>query len=293
MTRPARRYRSMYALIDRFVRERQPPFAESTRGTYRTVLAAFIRRNKVQHLAQLEPGLLKKWVFDDAVAPRTQGVRRAAMSSWCRWMVDEGVLRDNPLARVPVPKTPATNPRALTHDEAAQVMAAARDRSVEDELIFSLMLQEGLRSGEVRAVTLNDVDFGRRTLLVHGKGDKERLLPLSEQTIDVLRRYLAVEGWVRGRLIRTRRTRQPISRQAFTARTRDVFVASGVKEAAYDGKSAHAARHTFATDVYETSGFDVRVVQQALGHESLHTTQAYLRKVSVRELAEAMAGRRY
>jgi integrase/recombinase XerC len=153
------------------------------------------------------------------------------------------------------------------------------------------MVQEGLRCCEVANLQLADIDFIDRTARVVGKGGHERLLPLTEETWNVLERYLDEQPLTAGPLIRSYRTSGGLRADTISGLVGGVDVRRRIKRWARDGISAHALRHSAATNMLR-SGAHLRDVQAALGHASPSSTQRYLPTV-VNDLRTAMGGRRY
>jgi len=289
------------ALIDRFIDERRPPYAKDSATTIRGMLRQFCKESGCRAVGDLTVEALTEWVHDPTKSPAYRRSRFSAARSFSSFLVQHGYLVRNLGWEIPAPKVPRRVPRPLTHAEASQLMATARavdsdSRSalgVSNQLIVSLMCQEGLRAIEVRRLEVADVDFESATITVVGKGSHERLLPLSQQSLRLLRTHLAATGASWGPVLTKRGSHEPLTKSAMNHRTMALFERAGVKGGPRDGKSGHAMRATAATDVYEKSGHDVRAVQEMLGHQSLATTEAYLRKASVHRLREAMAGRSY
>lgn len=159
-------------------------------------------------------------------------------------------------------------------------------------LVLLLMLQEGLRRREVAGLTLGDIDMAERTMLVVGKGNHERVLPISSETWAALTAYLAGERIVGGPLIRSAKDhRSPVQPATIGRLVSALMLAAGVKQRPYDGRSGHSCRHTAASDTLK-SGAHLRDVQRMLGHIHLTSTEVYLPLI-VQDLREAMGGRRY
>jgi len=169
-------------------------------------------------------------------------------------------------------------------DQVEALLAQAVDNR--ERLMILLGCQEGLRVGEIASLQIGDIDFMDRSMTVIGKGDKERALPITDEAWSALLAYLAECPAHAGPLIRSqRRPTRGISAQYISETIRATMVRAGVPA------TAHALRHTMATDML-TGGADLVLIQQALGHASLSTTQIYLGR-SVKDLRKAMAGRRY
>lgn len=236
---------------------------------------------------------IARWVHDPAIAPLTRKQRLATVRPFFRWLAVNRHIDRDPCLAVEPPKVPPLAPRALPLDEVAALIAAAHDPR--DRLIVLLMVQEGLRCCEVVRAMTTDVDLSRRAIGVRGKGGHggvTRTLPLSDETVAALAGYYAERGRVAGPLIASRRDPHAgVSAHHVSKLVARLMRRAGVKLAGGDGRSAHACRHTMATDLVD-AGADLLTVQQALGHAQIQTTQTYLRGVTP-DLRTAMAGRVY
>ena len=215
-------------LIDTYLTGHRPPLAENSVKSYRSSLRRFMKVNRLTTVDEITVELVDDWVFADGTARRSQAHRRSVLNNFCQWLVHQGLMDTNPVATAAKPRMPRTRPRALSPSAASAVMRAARRSSVEDALIVSLMLNEGLRSMEVRGLEVDDIDTERGTVHVHGKGDVERTLPLTGQTRGFLEQHLRQYGFRAGNVVLSRPTRRPMSSQAIYRRVVNLFVEAGV-----------------------------------------------------------------
>jgi integrase/recombinase XerC len=207
--------------------------------------------------------------------------RRAYLSTvrtFCRWCAECGLLAGDATAGLGRVREPRREPRALSAGALARLRLVLPD--LRAEVIVGLMYGCGLRCVEVSRLRAGDYDPAARTLFVTGKRGDERVIPVPSwlaPTVDAwvaYRRPGPLVGLSPGTLSKT-----------VTAWMAD----AGIKNGARDGVSAHALRHTCASDMLDRCG-NVRVVQQTLGHASLATTQRYLRNASLEQMRSAMGG---
>lgn len=258
---------------------------ESVRGRLDTLDRSFGHRP----LRELNRRAIERWLASlGHLAQSSRSSYLASIRTFTRWLVLDGVIRSDPCADVePIPR-PRSVPRAQTPRAVAAVLAACEDDR--DRAVIWLMVGLGLRRAEVAGARWEDYDPQGRTLLVKGKGGHERFLPVPDGVAEALER-------VRGRgttgpIIRSKCHTGSISVGWVGKRVSDLMGAAGLKRAPYDGVSAHALRHTAASDVLDRC-HDLRVVQAMLGHEHLSSTSIYLRRADIGQLREAMEGRRY
>lgn len=281
-------------LATRYVRERSQrgELRPATRATYVQTLWLFVGAVGDVEPSRLTRRKIERWLAEGQWAPATRRQRLSIVRLFVRWMVDRGDLKRDPTIAIARVRGVRHLPRGLDTDQVEALLAVAG--SARMTLILLLMVQEGLRRGEVARVEVGDVDMANRLLLVRGKGGHERVLPLSDETLEAMHTYLGERPARAGRLIRSEVPgceHDGLSEPYITKLTHDVMVAAGVKRSPTDGVSAHALRHTMATDLLR-NGAHIRNVQAALGHADLKSTQVYLPWV-VGELRESMAGRRY
>ncbi|BBZ33360.1 site-specific tyrosine recombinase XerD [Mycolicibacterium confluentis] len=214
-----------------------------------------------------------------------------------RFAAAEG-LTDVDVARAVKPPTPSRRlPKALSVDEVLALLEGAGGDSPSDgpltlrnRALLELLYSTGARISEAVGLDVDDVDTQSRAVLLHGKGGKERLVPIGRPAVAALDAYL-----VRGRPDLAGRGRGTpaiflnarggrLSRQSAWQVLQDAAERAGISA----GVSPHTLRHSFATHLLE-GGADVRVVQELLGHASVTTTQIYT-MVTVHALREVWAG---
>lgn len=228
--------------------------------------------NRADILGWMSSGLAEG-VKASTAARRLSGVRR-----FYRYLLREGVVAEDPTLRIDSPSLPRRLPDTLTEDE-VDTLLAEPDPGVPIELRDKAMLEIlygcGLRVSELTALHVEQINLRQGVIRIMGKGDKERLVPMGEESIDWLLRYMKE---ARGELLRGQPSdalfpgNRPVAmtRQTFWHRVKHYALRAGI------GKhlSPHTLRHAFATHLLN-HGADLRVVQMLLGHSDLSTTQIY------------------
>lgn len=269
--------------------------AKNVRSTLHGLSASFGARP----LEQLGPRAVERWQESIGhLAPATRRSRLSYVKMFARWLVRRGVVRSDITAELPPVRMARQMKRALPAGHVARLLAACPDSRA--RVIVWLMVGCGLRCCEVAGLEVADYDERAATLFITGKGGHERVVPVPDEVVAAIDAYLAEVGRGRGRLIRRSewwRKRHGDVYDGLAADTVggivvDVMKAAGIKNRRRDGVSAHALRHTAASDVLDGCK-DLRVVQQMLGHANLATTAIYLREVDLGTMREAMAGRAY
>lgn len=233
------------------------------------------------------------WMERGDLSTGTLQLRLSAARGFCQWLALEGRIPLDPTLGVKAPRSPKRLPRNLHADESPRLVLTVPDARA--RLIVLLMLQEALRCKEVAEIQLGDIDWIRKVIDVRGKGGRggvTRSIPMSDETLDALDLYLIDHPVAAGPLIRSYvKPGAGMGAKYISRLTAEWMQAAGIKRAPRDGKSAHACRHTAATDMVE-AGVEIFLVQQALGHDSIASTLVYTRGATV-DLRKAMGGRSY
>lgn len=249
------------------------PWRKSIEGWTDTLRAAGLsaqtiksRRYKMVHLAALLMPSGPKEVTTEQIVqafarqqwkPETRKAYRNTISSFFRWLHKSGRRSDDPSLDVPRVKKPHAHPRPCPdrYIAAAMEMAAWPER-----LMIRLGAECGLRRGEIARVHGDDVvaDSDGRSLIVRGKGDKQRIVPLPDDLAGIIMD-------ARGYLFPGR----------FGGHVEESYIGDHISRLLPDGYAAHTLRHRFATTAYAAT-HDLFVVAELLGHESVETTEHYV-----------------
>jgi integrase/recombinase XerC len=263
----------------------------TTAEHFRTRLRSLAKSFADRPAAELDRLAIDEWRASiGKMAVQSRKSYLSAVAGFCRWLTEQGVLQVDPCLGVPGVRVPRRPPRALPADKVVALLAVCKCRR--DRAIILLMVGLGLRRGEVAGLQTGDYDRRAGTVWVKGKNGDERIVPITAEAAVAVDEYLDERGRSPGPLFRAIYHGDGLSPRAVTALVSGLMREAGIKHRAYDGVSAHALRHTAASDVLEHSK-DLRAVQQMLGHQSLATTERYLRVADLGRLRAAMAGRTY
>jgi integrase/recombinase XerD len=247
---------------------------------------------------------------DAGLSPRTAARRLSALRQFFQFLFAEGIRRDNPTLALDRPKQGRPLPKYLSEDEVDRLLAAAAGRpgpeGARATALLEVLYATGLRVSELVGLPQTAISRDGRALLVRGKGDKERIVPLTEPAMDALNRYLLLRDHFAPRSGTRRRTPAQswlfpsrsstghLTRVRFGQMLKELAIAAGIQPARV---SPHVLRHSFASHLL-AHGADLRSVQQMLGHADIGTTQIYTHVLDarLRELVErahplAAAGR--
>jgi integrase/recombinase XerC len=201
----------------------------------------------------------------------------SSIRSFFQYLIHNGVIAKNPAREVTAPKSGKSLPKtcdAETIDRLLAVHDESDGLQVRDVAIFELIYSSGLRLAELVNIDLNDIDLSQQQLVVTGKGNKTRYLPIGSKAVS------AVERWLKLRHEYARDSNQSalfLSKQGNRISPRNVQsrLQQLIQRGAIDQHlSPHTLRHSFATHLLESSS-DLRAVQELLGHVNIATTQVY------------------
>lgn len=274
----------------RYRRAQRSMASVSIRDAHYT-LESFADSFGARPLSQLGPAAVDAWMAQIAhLSPATRRNYLSRVRTFLDWMVDRKLIAKNPARGVRVAQ-PRSVPRALPHDRVAALLEHAPDNRA--RLVILLMVEMGLRCVEVERLTVGDYDPQGRTMLLTGKGGHQRMLPVTDGVRHALDVYLAEVGTTAGPLVRSYvRPWAGVSARTISKWLRMWMRDAGVKHRALDGVSAHALRHTAASDILDHC-HDVTIVQAVLGHSTVAVTSRYLRVANLGQMRDAMSGRDY
>jgi integrase/recombinase XerC len=213
---------------------------------------------------------------------RTSAARKlSAIKGWTAFLKERGLIASDVAARLKGPRIPKRLPRALPYDDVLKLIEEGPrgDSALRDRAVLELLYGCGLRIAEAAVLRWEQVDLEERWIRVVGKGDKERIVPMGRYAVKALREWRA-QGNVSNIYVFPGEKGGPI-----TVRTLRRIVVRCARNVGLSGVTPHALRHSFATHMLER-GANLRVLQELLGHESLMTTQRYL-KVTAEHLKQS------
>ena len=258
--------------------------SDNTLAAYRrdlSLFAAWLVDQQNTSIVSADPGHIQSFLgfkLGQGASPRSSARFLSALRSFYRWAVREGLVAEDPTLRIESPRQGRPLPKSLSEADIERLLDAPDlDQPIEfrDRTMLELLYACGLRVSELVSLRVDQVGFNQGIVRVLGKGGKERLVPMGEEALDWLQRYMqgARFDLLRGRasdvLFPSNRTRA-MTRQTFWYRIKIYGQRADIK----GHLSPHTLRHAFATHLLN-HGADLRVVQMLLGHSDLSTTQIY------------------
>ena len=223
-------------------------------------------------------GYLAQLVVVQKAKSSSTGRNISSLKRLFRYLVRQGKISADPTLQIDTPKLPRNLPKSLTEQDVEQLLAVPDVQTplgLRDRTMFEVLYATGLRVSELVTLRITQVSMDMGVVRVMGKGSKERLVPLGEEALDWLHRYMA-DG--RGVLLGRQQTDalfvtargEGMTRQMFWYLIRKYAMQGGL----HKPLSPHTLRHAFATHLLN-HGADLRVVQMLLGHSDISTTQIY------------------
>jgi len=228
-------------------------------------------------VTDLTRGDLRKWIASlsrEGLAPASISRAVSAARGFFKFLMLDGHIKRHPAEELDTPQRRAYLPKFLTEDEMNRLLAApdvATEQGIRDRAMLELMYAAGLRVSELISLKQTDLDILAGLLVCHGKGSKERRVPIGKSAIHWVRQYTAVKA-AHGKSTSPYfflNRGKPLSRQLAWALIRRYASQVNIKDV-----SPHTLRHSFATHLIQR-GADSRSVQALLGHSDISTTQIY------------------
>ncbi|MBT3205247.1 MAG: site-specific tyrosine recombinase XerD [Gammaproteobacteria bacterium] len=275
-----------YSTIDRFIDTiwSEKGLSKLTLDAYQQDLKLFAQWLDKQDLTLIEASqtsILEYMAFkvDQKSAARSNARLLSTLKQFYRFQVRTGQREENPTELISAPKLNRNLPDNLSEKDCDNLLNAPDIKSefgLRDRCMLELMYSSGLRVSELVSLELNQLNYNLGLIRLTGKGNKERVVPVGEEALFWIRKYIKESRPV------LRKEQRPtdalflssrgsgITRQAFWQHIKKYLTIAGLK----DSYSPHSLRHAFATHLLN-HGADLRTVQMLLGHSDLSTTQIY------------------
>lgn len=219
------------------------------------------------------------------LSPRSRARVLSALRSFHRFLIQENYTEHDPSVQVESPRSLSALPKLLSQKEVERLLQSPAGNSpivMRDRAMLEVLYATGMRVSELVSLRLGDLKLDIGCLNAFGKGSKQRLIPLGEDAIEILREYLQ-DG--RLKLLKSLTSEEvflnsrgkKLSRQGFWKNLRAYAIKAEIKQKVYP----HMLRHSFATHLLE-NGADLRSVQTMLGHADISTTQIYTHVIQER-----------
>lgn len=256
-------------------------YSEHTVGAYKrnlTELAIFIQDGAICQWQQVGHEVLRRFVMQSkqkGLKVRSIQLKISSIKGLFKFLLQRKLVKSDPAELLVVPKADKPLPKNIEVDEVNQLLNFIPEQTIDfrDKAIMELFYSSGLRLSELANLNVHDLDLASAEVLVTGKGNKQRLLPMGRHATEAIKQWLKLRVEFNkadspalflsklGNRISVRQIQQRLSHWA-------------KKQGLNNSLHPHKLRHSFASHMLESSG-DLRAVQELLGHENLSTTQVY------------------
>lgn len=253
--------------------------SNSTISSYKEDLKSFFQFKKAKKVEELDYKDIDNYIIfltDDDKAPKTIIRRATTIRSFFSFLQKENYMFHES-SLIEMPKLNHSLPNVLTFEEVEALFSApdmTKKEGIRDRAMLEVMYASGLRVSELLSLKLSQYSSSLNCLKIYGKGNKERMVPIGDYALEYLTKYLReVRDFNIGKktdYVFLNKAGKPITRQYFWQQIKKYGEIAQIKKSI----SPHTLRHSFATHLLE-NGADLRMVQEALGHSKISTTQIY------------------
>ena len=272
-------------IIDQFIDHLwlEDGLSKNTLNSYRFDLSIFVswlaetKKIELLDVSELE---IQEFLAFKFPTSKSRSISRllATLRRFFRFLLRENKIKEDPTLKIQTPKIPKSLPKSLSEDEVEGLLEAPdikKDVGIRDRSMLELLYACGLRVSELVGIQLTEVILSDGVIRVTGKGSKTRLVPIGEEAVDWIKKYLAesrqnILNKQTSKFLFVTNRGGEMTRQAFWYLIKKYALMANIDKP----MSPHILRHAFATHLIN-HGADLRVVQMLLGHSDISTTQIY------------------
>ncbi len=259
-------------------------YTKNTINSYMYELKEYQLAFKNKDLRKITSDNIKLYIQKSSLKKKTTSISHkvTVIKSFYNFLLNDGLIDKSPCISLKMPKKAKLLPTYLTIDEINKLLdiKCQNPYNYRDKAILELLYATGIRISELVNLKINNIDFTEDLIRVIGKGNKERIIPITDEAKKHLEKYIYQ---YRPIILKTKNTEfifinrygKPLSRQSVFKYLKLECLKKGIKK----DISPHTIRHTFATHLLQ-NGADLRVIQELLGHSDITTTQIYAHLVN-------------
>jgi len=233
-------------------------------------------------IGEINSPYVRSWLaslMEDGIVPKSIHRKVSTLKSFFKFHVRSGLIQQTPMSQVSVPKVGKRLPVFIKEEDILILMDNLKQssedwKSLNARMLIVMFYSTGMRLSELIQLQEKQIDFGKSQIKVLGKGNKERIIPISKTVLDIIEDYRCLKKkefeQTDSYFLVTEKGKKIYPKYAYLLVNR--FLADSVKT--LDKKSPHVLRHTFATHL-TNNGADLNAVKELLGHSSLASTQVY------------------
>ena len=224
-----------------------------------------------------------KFLKDKEYKPSTMNRKLSSLKGYINFLEEEKIIDFNPLKHMKLPKNPRKIPKTLDDKDITKLLENPDTLNLREKTIIELMYATGLRASELINLKFSDINFNSKSVRVSGKGSKERIIPIHQNALLLLKKYWRSEITNHNSTVKNKgkifireylfvnKNKLKLTRQGLWYILKQIAKRLGIQE---NKITPHILRHTFATHLLY-NGVPLRHLQEMLGHSSISTTQIY------------------
>ena len=243
---------------------------------------------RVTHPSEITHHDIRSWMvqlMDSKLIARSVNRKIATLRKYFKFLLQEGVIITNPISRISMAKVPKNLPAVVDGDKLTGMLDGRMDNAGEqiftndfpglrDKLVIEMLFGTGMRLAEITGLKETDINFYENTVKVLGKRNKQRIIPLNNELVQLLKQYLEVK---KSEIFNNNSLTLLVTNKGADAYPKLIYLI--VQKylshiSTQDKKSPHVLRHTFATSLLN-NGADLNAIKELLGHANLSATQIY------------------
>jgi integrase/recombinase XerD len=258
-----------------FIKEKEQDLSVYTVTFYKASIERFLKHFSIETLDQLKALTINEYreyrekLLFDGLGKSSCNAHMRNISFFLGWLANYDMIEAVPIGKIKPLKLPKKQITSLTQEECRRMVDATKNLS--KKVMFVIMFQTGMRRSEIIGMKLTDIYENK--VLVHGKGNKERILTLTNETLVLLQKYLSKRK-IQSEYVFCNAYGHALSGESIRLRIKAAAKRAGIDPERILKITPHTTRKTFATNLVDL-GVPINVIQNALGHSSVITTMLY------------------